>query len=390
MTSVSAESIAALAAMLVVAVAFGAAARRSVPAVVGYLVAGALLGPHALGLLDVSQLHGLRPVTVAATGLLLVLIGEQLSIASFRAAPWIAVVAPLSWATTSAAVFFAVRATGASVVLAGLISVLGGGGAPMTVAAIVRGERVQTAYGRALVGLHAACDVLAALAFAVVFPLALLHAGRPAGLASLAGEVARLGLLGAVVGVACAASWRALTPRLPGGPVSSAAAAAHVATALGVSWAAGFSVPLAALAYGAVAASGRGGRAVRPLEPGLYVLVFALAGASIRFAALPSLGAAGAFYLLVRTASKLAAPQLAALVSALPRREAVRVGFGSLPHAGVSVALAAAAAAALPGRGIATITLGGIVIFELAGSIVVRAQLRREPAARLAPSRVEA
>lgn len=313
-------TLAAAVALLALAALAGLAVRRHLPDVIAYLVVGAALGPTGAALLDKGQVHALRPLALGATALLFVVIGERLSLASFRAAPWVGVVAPVSWSVTAVVVFAAMRAAGASYLLASLVAILGGGGAPMTIAAIVRREGAQTTYARSLVALHASVDILVSLAFAVALPIAIVASGPGSS-----GVAAARGVAGALVGVLALATGAALATR-------------------------GVTAPL------------------RRVEPGLYLLVFTLGGAAIRLNAIAGFGAVALAYVGARTVSKLATGWLAP--------EGARVALGSLPHAGVSTVLAAAAGAAIPGRGIATITLSGVVLFELAGALIVRAQLR--------------
>ncbi|MHB8643125.1 MAG: cation:proton antiporter [Gaiellaceae bacterium] len=383
-SAMSKEALAAAAVLCVFAYLVGRLTRRHLPELVGYLVAGAVLGPTGVGVLERSQLIELRPLTLVAMAVLMFMIGERISLSSFRAAPWMAVVAPSSYLATAAVVFVAARAAGASAVLASLIAVFSGGGAPMTVAAIVGREPSESAYGRALIGLHASCDVIAAFAFAIVFPLADFAAGSDQAVSALLVEVLRLGVAGAAVGAVLGLSLTRISARLHDSRAVVATTVIHVAAAIAISWTFGFSVPLAALVLGAFVASSRSTRParqlfvpIRRLEPGLYLLFFTLAGAAIRFNVLPELGVVGAVYLVARASTKVASAYLAGLVARLGRGESLRIGLDSLPHAGVSVGLAAVASAALPGHGIATITLGGIVIFETVGALVVRTQLRR-------------
>lgn len=168
------------------------------------------------------------------------------------------------------------------------------------------------------------------------------------------------------------------------------ATGAHVVAAGAISAALGLSVPLAALVMGAIAASRAGhersGHVFAPIrrtEPLLYLVFFTLAGAAIRLNALPTMGLIGAAYVAARVCGKLASVFIGAVPTGMTRTEALRIGLGSIPHAGVSVGLVAVASAALPGRGIATVTLSAIVVFELAGALIVRRQLRRaRPGAR--------
>lgn len=372
--------------LALLAFAAGRLTRRHVPELVAYLLIGALAGPTGLHLLGAEQLRESRPLTIAATALLLALIGERVSLESFRAAPWIAPTALVGYPLAGAAAFLAVRAAGGSNLLALFAAVFAGGGAPMTVAAIVR--RAPGEYARALVGVHASCDVLVSLVFALALPVAIASAGTHASVRALPVDVLRLGLAGAALGFLAGRSALLVAERFE--RRAAAVGLAHLAGAVAVAWAAGLSVPLTGLVLGATIGSARTDAPARRLfdalgrlEPGLYLVFFVLAGAAIRLNALGEFALVGVAYVVARTLGRLAAGVLGGTLAGLPPRRGLRHGLALLPHAGVSSALAAAAAAALPGRGIATVTLGGIVLFELGGALIVRAQVA-EPVGEVA------
>src|SRR5262249_3614804 len=129
------------------------------------------------GLVHRDEFTAVRPLTLVAMGLLLFLIGRRLGLGALRGARRLVLVAGLSYSVTGVAVFVATRAVGAPLTLALVLSALAGGGAPMTVTSIVRRMRARDAYAQSLVGVHAAVDWLAAVAFVVVLPLAMASDG---------------------------------------------------------------------------------------------------------------------------------------------------------------------------------------------------------------------
>jgi hypothetical protein len=367
---VTATSIVGLLVLLAAAWVVGRLVRRHVPDLVAYVLVGAGAGPTGLGLITRDDLVGLRPLTIGASGLVLVGVGRRLTPRVLRETGWVAPVALTGYLAAGLATFVAMRAVGASYVLAALAATLAGGGAPMTVSSIVRRGAHDGQYARALVSLHGACDALVALGFAVALPVAIVLAGTAATPLHVVGDVVRLGAAGAAVGALAGLLALRIGPLLP------------LAGAIGFSWALGLSVPLAALTLGAVvAARGHGQSAqalfapIARLEPMLYLLFFALGGAAIRLNALDDFAVVAIAYIGARPAAKLAAA-VAAGGAAGGLRARVRLGLGSLPHAGISPALAAAASAELPRRGVVTVTLAGVVVFELVGALIVAKQLR--------------
>jgi len=367
----------------VTAFAVGRATRRHVPELVSYLVVGALLGPTGLALIPRDEFEHLRPLIQIGTAVLMYLVGERLSLQGFRAARWIVAAAAASYVATALAVLVATRFAGGGYALAVVLATLAGGGAPMTIASIVASRRA--AYPDALVAFHGVCDVFAATAFAAVLPAVVLLSTPGRTVEAAISQSFRLGLAGIGVGIATAALLTHLIGRATGRPRTIAAlVVGHVSAAGALCLALGLSVPLCALVLGAVTASRIPAASFTATftpfaraEPLLYLLFFTLAGAAIRLDTLPHIGIVGIAFIAARTLAKVASGTRTAKVYGFERARALSFGLDSLPLAGVSVALAAVASAALPGRGIATVTLGSVVVFELIGATIVRLNLHR-------------
>jgi Kef-type K+ transport system membrane component KefB len=366
-----------VAALLAAAFAVGRLTRRHLPELVSWLVVGALLGPSGLALLPGDAFDHLRPLIQIATAVLMFLVGERLSLHALRLARWVSIAAVSSYVAAALAVYVCARLAGADQTLSLLLGTLSGGGAPMTVAALAGRRR---GYADGLVAFHAGCDMIAAIVFAAVLPAVVLADVHGRTLGGAVRTSLQLGLAGAALGVAVALSLSTFVSRSArGGRAIGVLVVVHVAAAAVVCLALGLSIPLCALVLGAVTAS----RIPRQLQEAtfvpltriefpLYLLFFTLAGAAIRLEALPRLGLIGAAYIGGRTIAKLVSGTVVTRWYGFSFARAAGFGLASLPQAGVAVALAAVGSAALPGRGIATITLGSIVVFETVGAAIVR------------------
>lgn len=371
----------------------GRLTRRHLPELVSWLTVGALLGPSGLSLIPRDEFDHLRPLIQIATAVLMFLVGERLSLRALRPARWVVITALASYLTAAAVVYGGARLAGADQTRSLLLGTLAGGGAPMTLAALV-GKR-RSAYPDGLVAFHASCDLLAAVAFAAILPAVVLADTPGKSLVSAARSSLQLGVAGAAVGTVAAVSLTAASRRLGGRRAIAGLVAAHVAAAAAVCLALGLSISLCALVMGAATATriprdlaAMTFRSLVRVEFPLYLLFFTLAGAAIRLDTLPRLGLVGVAYIAGRAAAKFASGTIAARACGFTRARAVAFGLDSLPQAGVAVALAAIGSAALPGRGIATITLGSIIVFETIGAAVVKRSLDRqaEPPIALARS----
>ncbi len=361
-------------------------ARREVPELVGFLLVGAALGPSGFGVLNAEQLSSLGPVTEIALAILMFVIGERVSRHALRAARWALTAGLAQYLLSGVAVYFATQWAGADPVTSLLVATLAGAGAPLTVSAVLSSRKAKGKYVGGLVSTHAVCDALAATAFAAVLPLAklMVDSNFPAQQAFL--DFIQLGIGGVVLGVAF--GW--LIARLAFQIESSGELLLFVLVHIMVGWViadyAELSLPLAALVAGSVAASitdrdfsQRLFRTMRTIEQPLYLMFFALAGASIHLGDLSGIGLVGAAYMGARVLGKLGGGVLGGRVGGLRLPTAFRLGVDSLPQAGVAVGLAVQASEEIPtfGAEATAVVLGSVVIFELVGPLLLTRGLKR-------------
>jgi Kef-type K+ transport system membrane component KefB len=353
--------------------------RWRVPELVGFLLAGAAVGPSGLGLVEQDELRSLAGVSALALAVLMFLVGERVSLRSLRQERWVWSAGVVQYVVCGGLVYVAIRWAGAEGDVALLLAALAGGGAPMTLASLTSGDRGGR-FGRALVGSHAVADALTAVTFAAVVPLVRLVSVPGVSEARALLRFVRLGIGGALVGLCLGWVVARMTRRSAGSGELLALALITCVVASAVSSSLGISLPLAALVSGAVAASlsrpsqsERLFSAVRGVEHPLYLLFFGLAGASIHLESLPHIGAVGGAYVAARVVAKLAGASLGARLGGAAWPLSRRVAVGHLPQAGVVVGLVTLAAELLPGPGAeaAAVVLGAVVVFELAGPLAV-------------------
>lgn len=360
-------------------------ARHHLPELVAFLIVGALLGPSGIKLVDAPSLVALRPVTEVALAVLMFVIGERVSVRALRAARWTLTTGVVQYALSGVAVFWATRGLGADRPVALVLAALAGAGAPMTIAHIVSSVRARGSYPTGVVGTHAVSDALATTTFAAVLPVALLLSDEAANVTSALADFVKLGIGGAVLGLI--GGW--FISRLGFQIETSGELLLFVLVHVLIGWTiAGWldiSLPLAALVAGATAAtvspqafSARLFRTIKTIEQPLYLLFFALAGASIHLEDVPKVGAVGVAYIVMRTAAKIVGGLGGGLVGGLGWRMSLRLGINLTPQAGVAVGLAVIASERLGDTGAeaATVVLGSVVLFELIGPLLVARDLR--------------
>lgn len=378
-------------------------ARRHLPELVAFLIVGAVLGPSGVELISDAELLSLRPITEVALAVLMFVIGERVSGRALRAARWTVSAGVVQFALSAVAVFFATRAAGADRSVALLLAALAGAGAPMTIAHIVSSVKAVGSYPTGIVGTHAVSDALATVTFAAVLPIATILADEDADVAAAVVDFVQLGIGGAILGLV--GGW--MISRL-GFQIETSGelllfVLVHILLGWSVSESLDISLPLAALVAGATAAtvspeafSVRLFRTIKTIEQPLYLLFFALAGASIHLDDVAKVGMVGVAYIGVRVAAKIFGGLLGGLLGGLGWRMGLRLGVNLTPQAGVAVGLAVLASESVPGAGVeaATVVLGAVVLFELVGPLLVARDLRgwassTEEAEEPDPSRVE-
>ena len=364
-------------------------ARRNLPELVGFLVVGAVLGPSALGLISAEELSRLEPVTEIALGVLMFVIGERVSGRALRAARWSVTTGLAQFVLSGLGVYAASQALGADRSVSLLLASLAGAGAPMTIAHVVATSGADGPYAKGLVSTHAVSDALATATFAAVLPVATLLSDDTADVAGAVFDFVKLGLGGIAVGVVGGFLIARLGHQIETSGELLLFVGVHMMLGWAVSTTLDLSFPLAALVAGSVASSispvpfaQRLFRTLRSIEQPLYLLFFALAGASIHLSDLVQVGELGAAYIGVRVLAKLAGAVIGGPLGGLGFRQSLLLGLDLTPQAGVAVGLAVVAGETIPEQGgeAATVVLGAVVLFELIGPLLVSRHLARGPA----------
>jgi Kef-type K+ transport system membrane component KefB len=118
---------------------------------------------------------------------------------------------------------------------------------------------------------------------------------------------------------------------------------------------------------------------IRTASTPVYVVFFAVAGATVHLEVLPPLAEMIALFVAVRTAALLGGTAIAARLAEAPRGVSRYAGFGLLPQAGLALALALLIARAFPGIGpeASALVFGIVAVNEIFSPIAFRWALSR-------------
>ncbi len=355
------------------------------PKVTAYLLVGLVLGPSVLNTVPETHIHILDPLLKLAMALVLFRLGTRFSFARLRrqlksALP---IVAGDTIATV-AVVTIGLLLVGMRLPSALLLGCLAIATAPATTILVlqeVRSEGPVTDRVQLLVALNnLACIISFELVFAVLERIDG-TAASPFGttLLQLAGDLGGSLFLGIVAGLfvsyACGllntGHWLVLL-------------VAITTLVLGIAETIHFPYMLSFLVMGVLVAnaSGLADRIADELDhlTGLLcVLFFSVHGAELDLSAAWTVGAAGTVYIVTRVAGKLVGSYWGAKVAGEPRVVRRAIGPALLAQAGAAIALASVAANrdSELGTPILQIILGSVVLFEIAGPLLIRQSLLR-------------
>ncbi len=374
------------------------------PKLTGYLATGVVSGPAVLDLLTQRLVSGLTIVNGAAIALIALTAGGELSFARMRplmrTIGWITLVAVIGTtlllgvtmiALAPALPFLASLPPLAMVASALVLAVTTSAQSPAVVIAVRSETSADGPITHTILGVVVLADLVVIVLFALVSSVckAILSGEVDVGgtAASVAWEI--FGSMGAglVVGLVLVL----YLSRVRGGAalfvVAVCVVVAEVGTRLHLD-------PLiTALTAGIVVenTSDKGHRLLEEIAAAslpLYVVFFAVAGASIHLEVLPVVGLPALVIVVVRAAGFLGGTRLAARLAKAPPEIGRYAGFGLLPQAGLAIALSLLFARAFPelGPDAAALTLGVVAINEMAAPVFFRRALIRSGEGKADPS----
>jgi len=372
--------------------------RLHLPSVTGFLLVGIAAGPHGFGLLTAELMHTIAFAEPLALGVIVFLIGEQLTQKMLRrhdGSFWLASVLNivLPGVLVALVLWWLVPDQPAVVWLLAIIAV---SGAPATIMAIISELGAKSRACNLMLGASALDTVFTVVAYSVVAPFLMLslniHATVGDALLDTAAQVGGGLVMGALGGLALA---RLLKRIFKDGELL-ALGLVTVLLVVASAEALGFSSLLAALTAGMVVATieeRRGDRervfrSLRTVEYPVYIIFFTLAGAHLELAAVLAAGGLAIAYIVARSLGKFMAGFAGGLASRYAARQSAWIGLGMLPQAGVAVGLGLAAAQTFPEAGatVNAVVLAAIVFFEVVGPVLTK----RAIACTLEPEPAEA
>lgn len=369
--------------------------RARLPKLTGYLATGLISGPGVLDLVSDAALANLQSVTGVAVALIALTAGTEIGLRAmrplFRSIAWITLIAVGGTTVLlGAAVFLArpllpfmadlptTRALAVSLVL-GVVMVAQ---SPAVVVALRNELSADGPVARTVLGVVVIADLVVILLFAIVTTFAKSVFGARAGVSETMSALAWELLGSLVAGVLVGGILSTYLRKVEGGAALFVLAVCFIVAEVGRR--VHFDPLLVALSAGIFIRNGSqvGDRLHREIEASalpVYVVFFAVAGATIHLDVLVVVGVPAALFVLVRALGLLAGTRAGSWLAGAPAGVQRYAGFGLLPQAGLALALAMLFAKTFPefGAEAGALTLGVVAINEMVAPALYRFALVR-------------
>jgi Kef-type K+ transport system membrane component KefB len=365
------------------------------PRLTGYLAAGMLVGPSALGLLNEAMVADLRLFNGVAIALIALNAGTEMDVATmrplFRTIFRITTVAVVGTVVLLTGTIFALRSQlpflrdlgpAQALAVAAVLGVTTAAQAPAVVVALRNEMDADGPMSRVVLGVVVVADLVIIVLFATTSSITKALLGANADVLRTARELSweLFGslLVGVVVGVILAMYLRRVKSHAGLFILTICFVVAEVGSRVHLD------PLLVALGAGTFVqnVTEAGHRLAREIEGAslpVFVVFFAVAGAAIHLDVLPLVWFPALIIILARAAGFLLGTRLAVRGPGADPVVAKWAGFGLLPQAGLALALAMLFTRTFPsfGEGAAALTLGVVAINEIAAPVLFRWALVR-------------
>ncbi len=358
----------------------------NLPNVTGYLIAGLLLGPSVFNLINGEALESMAIIVKVALGFVAFSIGSSFKLEHLKELGKSVVI--ITFCQAFAAVILvdiALFIMGVPAPIAITLGAIATATAPAATLMVVRQYKAKGIVTNTLLPVVAFDDAIGLMVFSISVALAkvLAMGGVLTVEAALVEPILEIGLslaVGAGCGIVLALASRIFKSRSN----RITLIIAIVFLSLGLSVLLHLSDLLVCMMIGAVYTNGFKEYS-KPLDVldrwtyPLYMLFFIMSGAELNLAVVPTVGAIGVVYIIVRSIGKYGGAALGAMAVKADKNVVKYLGLTLLPQAGVAIGMATIARTELPEYGtlISTVVLCATLIYELFGPVLTRYALAK-------------
>ncbi len=355
------------------------------PNVTGYLLAGLLLGPSVLGLLNEEFLTSAAIISDAALGFIAFSIGNEFKVSYFKRVGVLPIVIAIM--ESLFAVVFVTTAliiAGFDVAFSLVLGSIAAATAPAATIMVIKQYKARGPVTETLLSVVAIDDATALIMYSISIAIASAISGQAVSAGQLILKPV-IEILGALV-VGAILGFTYLIPlkffKKDGNRLSLSIA--FIFMGLGLSSLCGFSSLLFCMAMGAMIANfSKDVNHIMKLNdkitPPIFMLFFVASGAGLNLSVLPSVGLMGIIYITVRVIGKMFGASLGARICKADNNIRKYLGPALVPQAGVAIGLSLAASSVVPeyATQIRTVILCGTLIYELVGPAIAKLCLKK-------------
>jgi len=373
--------------ILLVAILFGHLFRAiRLPEITGYIAAGILVGPSALGLITINNVATLHVMSEIALGIILFSIGTAFNFEHLLAVGRRISIVSITEAILTASLVLAVtNMLGLDWRVCIFLSVISMSTAPAATMMVMRELKSHGPLTDTITGVVAINKLIVLLSFS----LAIAYIGIYSEASSSGGvfqvlyeagygllwETFGSAALGYLVGLMLS-YWEPLMDEVGERQILVVGA---ILLIVGASQALHVSPLIAALAAGATLTNLTNraqllGEVIRGLDPPLYAIFFVLAGAATQLEVMRELGIVGVCFVLARLVGKVGGMALGARITNMPPHVVRYLGVSMLALADLAIGLSHEVARRYPDldASVSTIVLSAVAFYELTGPLATR------------------
>ncbi len=355
------------------------------PNVTGYLLAGLLLGPSILGIINEDFLNNITIISDTALGFIAFSIGNEFKVSYFKRVG----ATPIVIATFESlfAVVFVVVAlviSGQSIPFSLVLGSIAAATAPAATIMVIKQYKARGPVTETLLSVVAIDDATALIMYSISIAAATaISGGTQSGTELILKPVIEIGgalLVGAILGFIFLVPLKFF--KKDGNRLSLEIA--FIFMGLGLSALCGFSSLLLCMAMGAIIANFSPDvnhimKLTDRITPPIFMLFFVASGAGLKLSVLPAVGIVGIIYIVFRVLGKIFGASLGASICKADKNIRKYLGPALVPQAGVAIGLSLAASTVVPeyATQIRTVILCGTLIYELVGPAISKMSLKK-------------
>ena len=353
------------------------------PNVTGYLVAGLVIGPYVLGIVNAEAVESMNVVSEIALGFIAFSIGSEFKLTYLKEvgiAP--VVIAVLEGLAAVAFVIGGLLLFGFDPPLAIMLGAIASATAPAATIMVIKQYRAKGPVTKTLLSVVALDDAVALIAFgfAVAYTKSI-TSGDGNLLKTIMEPFAELGisiLLGVVLSLALLIPLRYFKKE------SNRLCAIVGVVFVGIALAeyAGASALLTCMILGATFVNvSKDAMSVfkitDTITPPIFMIFFVVSGAELDISLIPSIGLIGLIYVFARVLGKYSGAWLGSVLTKAPPMVKKYLGFALIPQAGVAIGLTIVADRVVPEYAgqIRAVILCATLIYELTGPVISKLAL---------------